>query len=177
MGMSFSISTALMGIAMAWMSTKAPRFGTLVAKKDYVELDQLFKTTLSRSLFVMSVLGLTLCVLNYFLHVENIQIASRLLDPLPFTFLILATILGYITYAQAAYLRAHKQEPFLFISLISAVLISILTFVFGKGYGAFGIMSGYLVVCFFVGLGWGSLIFFSKRQEWQKKCASNLAAG
>ncbi len=175
MGMSFSIVTALMSLAMAWMSTKAPQFGTLVARKDYVRLDQLFNSTLSCSFFVMSVLGVTLCIVNYLLHVENIRVASRFLDPLPFTLLMLATILNYVTYAQSAYLRAHKQEPFLRISLISAGLIAVSTFGLGEEYGAMGIMSGYFVVGATVGFGWGSLIFLSKRHEWQKSCALEVS--
>jgi len=169
MGMSFALTTALMSIAMAWMSTKAPLFGMLVANQDYVKLDQLFKMTLSRSLLLLCILGMMLTGLNYYLHEANIQMASRFLDPLPFTFLMLATIVNYITYAQSAYLRAHKQEPFLLISLISALLIGASTLVLVKEYGALGIMSGYLAVCSVVGLGGGSIIFFSKRNEWQLK--------
>lgn len=167
-GMSFSIVNALMSIAMAWMSTKAPQFGTLVARKDYASLDRMFKLTLSRSLLVMLVFGVILCLTNYYLHLAGVQFATRFLDPLPFTLLMLATTLNYVTYAQAAYLRAHKQEPFLWISLLSAVLIAGLTLLLGKAYGAMGVMSGYLAVCTVVGFGWGSLIFFSKRREWQK---------
>lgn len=167
MGLSFSIASALMSVAMAWMGTKAPRFGTLIAMKDYVSLDQLFKLTLIRSLSVMIILGSLLCVANYFVHITNLGFASRLLDPVPFTILIVATTLNYVAYAQSAYLRAHKQEPFLLISLISAGFITVSTFALGKEYGALGIMSGYLAVCATVGFGWGSWIFFSKRQEWQ----------
>lgn len=175
LGMSFSIVNAVMSIAMAWMGTKAPQFGTLVAKKDYAKLDQLFKLTLSRSLFVMSALGTMLCTANYLLYVEKIGFASRFLEPLPFALLMLATTLNYVTYAQSAYLRAHKQEPFLLISLISAGLIAAITLFLGKEYGAMGIMSGYLAVCSIVGLGWGSSIFYSKRREWQKSCALEIS--
>lgn len=167
MGMSFSIVNALMSISMAWMSTKAPQFGTLVATRDYVGLDRLFKLTLSRSFCVMAAIGIMLCLVNYILHVRSIQFASRVLEPLPFTLLILTTMLNYVTYAQSAYLRAHKQEPFLWISLISAGLIAVLTLALGKAYGALGIMTSYFAVCAIIGLGCGSVIFFTKRREWQ----------
>ncbi len=168
MGMSMSIANALMSIPMAWMSTAAPKFGTLVAKSDYDSLDRLFRSTLFQSLAVMVMLGAMLVAVNYYVHIENIQFAFRILDPLPFTLLILTTILNYVTYAESAYLRAHKVEPFLTISLISAVLIATLTYIMGKRYGAEGIMFGYLFVCASVGFGWGSLIFISKRREWKE---------
>lgn len=169
-GISFSIANALMSIAMAWMNTQAPKFGTLVSKQDYDILDKIFSITLSRSFAVMAVLAIALCLTNYYAHVENIQFASRILAPLPFALLMLATLLNYITYAQSTYLRAHKEDPFLLISLISAGLIAVLTLVFGKEYGAVGVMSGYLSVCTVIGFGWGSKIFLSKRHEWQKQC-------
>ena len=175
MGMSIAIANALMSIAMAWMNTKVPGFGGLVAKRDYINLDRVFALTLSRSLGVMVVGGGVLCVINYVIHLKHIQFVERILDPLPFTFLMLATTLNYVTYAQAAYLRAHKEEPFLLISLISAALIGVLTFTLGREYGATGIMSGYLAVCGFVGLAWGSVIFLSKRREWQKHCAPKVS--
>lgn len=171
LGMSFSVVNALMSISMAWMSTKAPQFGTLVAKRDYLSLDRLFKLTLSRSFFVMAVIGIMLCLVNYILHVRSIQLASRVIDPLPFTLLVVTTMLNYVTYAQSTYLRAHKQEPFLWISLISAGLIAALTLTLGKSYSALGIMTGYFVVCAIIGFGWGSVIFFTKRREWQNSCS------
>ncbi len=167
MGLSISIANALMSIPMAWMGTKAPRFGTLIAMKDYANLDRLFIITLSRSILVMVMLGAILCAANYFVHLEGIWLASRILAPLPFAMLIIATTLNYVTYAQSTYLRAHKQEPFLLISLVSALLIAILTLALANKYGAIGIMSGYLCVCSIVGFWWGSWIFYSKKREWQ----------
>lgn len=172
LGVSFSIANALMSIAMAWMNTQAPKFGTLVSKKDYYNLDKKFYLTLTRSLAVMVLLAITLCIANYFAHTENIQYSNRILEPLSFVLLMLATILNYVTYAQSTYLRAHKEEPFLFVSLISAGLIAVLTLILGKDYGALGIMIGYLSVCGVVGFGWGSLIFLSKRHDWQNSSTS-----
>jgi O-antigen/teichoic acid export membrane protein len=167
MGVSFSIASALMTISMAWMNTQAPKFGTLISRNDYKKLDKVFALALTRSLTVMVLFGIALCTINYFAHTEGIKYSNRILEPLPFTILIIATILNYITYAQSAYLRAHKEEPFLIISLISAGLIAVLTLILGKEYGSLGVMSGYLAVCSTIGFGWGSVIFFSKRHEWQ----------
>ena len=167
MGVSFSIASALMSIAMAWMNTQAPKFGTLISRKDYNKLDQIFALTLTRSLVVMGVIGITLCLVNYLAHIENFKYSNRILEPLPFSLLILATVFNYITYAQSAYLRAHKEEPFLVISLISAGLIAVLTIALGKEYGSLGIMAGYLAVCSLVGLCFGSVIFISKRKQWK----------
>jgi O-antigen/teichoic acid export membrane protein len=174
MGMSISLANALTAITFAWMSTKAPTFGTLIAKKDYKSLDKVFNFTLSRSFIVMLAIAVVLCILNYFMHIKKLPLASRLLDPLPFMLLMITTLLNYITYAQSTYLRAHKQEPFLFISIISAVLIASFTFFAGREYGSLGIMSGYLAVSMTIGLGWGSFIFISKRRQWQQNSSIKM---
>jgi O-antigen/teichoic acid export membrane protein len=171
MGMSLSVANALIAIAITWINAKSPGFGTLVAKNDYSTLDRVFFLTFSRSLSVMILIGMVLSIGNYFLHTKGSQISSRLLDPLPFSFLMLASVFAYVTYAQATYLRAHKEEPFMVISIISALLIGGLTVMLGKDYGAMGLMLSYASVYAIVGVGWGSKIFFGRRREWQN---SNL---
>lgn len=178
MGMSIAIANALLSIPMAWMNTKIPKFGTLIAKRDYISLDHMFVVTLTQSFGVMVAIGGGLSAINYFLHVENIYVANRILSPLPFTLLIIATMLNYVAYAQAAYLRAHKEEPFMIISLIGAILIGVLTITLGKKFGATGIMSVYFAVTSIIGFGWGSMIFFSKRREWQRRsCGLDVQRG
>lgn len=169
MGISISIANALMSVAVAWINTKAPSFGSLIAKKNYFELDRVFVLALSQSLAVMLVMGFCLCVINFTLHVEQVQFAYRILDPLPFCLLVVATTCAYVTYAQAVYLRAHKEEPFMLMSLISAVLIGGSAIFIGKKYGSMGLMSVYALVCAIIGIGCGSIIFFSKKNSWQKR--------
>ena len=174
MGMSISIANTLMGITISWMNAKSPKFGSLVAKRDYINLDRIFILTLSRSLAVMVFFGCGLGAINFIIHAKNINFAYRILDPLPFLLLVLATIFAYVTYAQATYLRAHKEEPFMVIGLISAALIGGSAVVLGKKYGAMGLMVSHAAVYGIVGVGWGSKIFFSKRREWQRNGATEV---
>ena len=168
MGMSISIANALMGIAIAWMNAKAPGFGSLVAVRDYKTLDRVFALTMSRSLAVMVAVGIGLCVVNYVIHARRMLYADRLLDPLPFVLLIVATVFAYITYAQSTYLRAHKEDPFMLISLVSAVLIGCLSMLLGEQYGAVGLTAVYVSVYGIIGVGWGSLVFTRARRRWHK---------
>lgn len=168
-GVSFSIASALMGIAMAWINTKAPKFGTFISKGDYENLDKLFSLTLSRSLIFIALLAGLLSLLSYYMQIHNIQYSNRILSPLPFSLLMLATIFNYVTYAQGVYLRAHKEEPFLIISIVSALLIAVSTIALAKDYGSLGVMFGYLLVCTSVGLFWGSRIYISKKKFFQQR--------
>jgi O-antigen/teichoic acid export membrane protein len=168
MGMSISIANALISIAIAWMNTKAPIFGSFVARKDYVGLDKLFAISFSRSLIFMVILGAGLCLFNYIIHAYSVSFSARILDPFSFLLLVVATIFVYVTYALATYLRAHKEDPFLILSLISAALIGSSTILFVDEYGATGLMLAYAMVYAVVGVGGGSYIFYSKRRDWHE---------
>ena len=54
MGLSMSAVTQLGGIVLAWMSTKAAPFGSLVARRDFDALDTLFFRTLRQSLAIFA---------------------------------------------------------------------------------------------------------------------------
>lgn len=166
MGMSLTIANAIMAIPIAWMNTKAPFFGAIIAKGDFQALDRLFFSTLWKSLGIMVFLAIVICLVIFGLHFYRADIASRVLEPRTFAILMLTTTIVYINYAQATYLRAHKEEPFLGMSVLSGLLVGILSIPLAKSFGSLGLMVGYLVMTVAIGLVWGSWIFHSKRQAW-----------
>jgi O-antigen/teichoic acid export membrane protein len=166
MGMSLSIGTAIMGIGIAWISTKSAPFGALVARKQYAELDRLFFRALRQS-FIVCVSGcLAVFAVTIYLYADGLPFARRLLNPWQFSLLLLAIAVNHIVFAEAIYLRAHKQEKFLMVSVITAFLVALSTYCLGRAYGATGMMLGYLVVKTFVGLGLGTWTFGKYRRVW-----------
>jgi len=168
LGMSMAISTALMSIAMAWMNAKAPGFGGLIAQGNYAQLDRIFSFALSRSLGVIILLGLGLVAANFLLHALQIPQAQRLLGSLPFAALIFAALCNYLGYAQSTYLRAHKEEPLMLLSVAVALLDCLLAFVISPQYGASGIAYSFAAVSLVGNVGWGTFIFYVKRKKWQQ---------
>lgn len=166
MGMSFVVVSAMFTIAMSWVSTKVPVFGGFIARREFAALDALFFPTLWRSLIVMA-LG---CAAFFggvlWLRAIHHPWAQRVLDPLPLGLFILTTLANYVLYAEAVYLRAHKEEPFLKLTLTSAVLVATSTVVLGRLYGAAGMMAGFFAITTLFTLGAGTWIFVSKRKEW-----------
>jgi hypothetical protein len=168
MGMSLSIAMALSTLAIAWVNTKAPVFGNLVALKRYLELDILFFRVLSQSLVVVILGSLVLLIGYWFLQKTGSSIHERILPILPFVLLICTVVVNQIVFAEAAYLRSHKEEPFMWLSIVVGLLIAASTFFIGKQYGSTGMMLGYFTVSLFVSLGWGTWIFFTKRKIWHR---------
>lgn len=165
MGMSLTLCGALGGASMAWMSTKASRFGVLVATRQWQALDTLFLKALRQSLVVLVVSSVVIYVCISLLNYIDHPISRRVLNPIPFALLLLAAMMNHVVFCEAQYLRTHKAEPFLWPSIAIGTLMTASTFLLAKSFGAFGVSAGYLM-CSAVGLLLGTKIFFEKRREW-----------
>ena len=165
MGMSLSLANALLNISVSWVSTKSAPFGTLIARKEYRQLDRTFFRAVSQSFAVSIAGGLTAWLGCLYLNWQHIRFAQRLLDPSSIAMLMLYMITNVIIFAEAYYLRAHKQEVFFINSLVGALVVTLCTFIFGRYYGATGIV----VSCCIgnaIGLIWATQKFMKYRRVW-----------
>jgi hypothetical protein len=166
MGMSLTIGSALLSIAIAWVNTKSAPFGAMIARKEYFKLDATFFRALAQSLFVCIAGSATVWSAVVYLNLKHIHFAHRMLGPLPFGLLLLTIIGNHIVFSEALYLRAHKQEKFLMISILNALFMAASTYFLGKQFGAIGMVSGYLAVNTVIGLGLGTYTFLKYRRLW-----------
>lgn len=166
MGMTWSLVSALSSVSSLWLYTRVPRFGVLIARKEYGALDRLARRSAVFSCAVALAGALAIGALVWALNRTAPRFAERLLPPLPIAFFLVATVLMQVSYVQASYLRAHKAEPFVWASLISGLLTAGLTVALGRSYGAVGVAAGYLAnVALFV-LPVGTLIWWRCRRDW-----------
>jgi O-antigen/teichoic acid export membrane protein len=165
MGMTWAFVNALMVLASAWTAPKVPSFGILIAQGKYVELDRMFwKLT-------FTVIGLTVAgaigvwslvfLLNFLSH----PLASRLLEPSTTAYLLVASIFYSVGLPMSAYLRAHRKEPLMMLSIANGVFTAILVVILGKFYAASGVALGYLIVTTIV-TPFVALIWYRRRAEW-----------
>ncbi len=166
MGLSLTLVSALAGIALAWITTKSAIFGTLIAKKEFEELDRRFFPCLWQSLSVLVAGSLLVWIGTLTLFETGSPLRLRILEPLPMALLLGAVIVMHIVLCESIYLRAHKQEPFLAMSLVWGGLILLSSLTLGRKFGATGMMLGYFVINTIVGLGSGTWIFVRKRVQW-----------
>jgi hypothetical protein len=176
MGMSLMVTTAIALFAQSWISTSAVDYGSLVASRNYKVLDRVFRRSLIQSTAVIT--ALSVCFL---LGVEALRqlghpLSGRLLSPLPLALLIGATILNHIVGAEAAYLRAHKREPFLGIYVTTAIATIVVSLLVAARFGATGMLAGLFVAVGVIGVGMGTAVFLASRRSWQN-AASIDAAG
>ncbi len=171
MGMSLTITSALSTVAIAWMNTKASPFGALIARKEFETLDRLFFRTLWQSALLLIAGAVVLLLGLGFVTMRFPHLAARVL-PLPVFGLLLATLFcNHFVFSEAIYLRAHKREPFLPVSIAVGVLTACSTVFLGKLWGATGVTLGYFCITIIIGLGFGTYIFITKRRQWHHRGA------
>ncbi len=173
-GMSLSITGYLSTVVLAWMSTKATPFGMLVAQRKFAELDRVFFRTLKQSLTVLLVL-LMLTMLSvigaqYLLP----KIAARMAPPPVLALLLLSMISMFVVQSEAVYLRAFRNEPFMWQSAIVAALTTGVALLLAPRWGLVGAGVTYLACTGIVGLLWATAIFQAKRQAWRGLLALNV---
>lgn len=166
LGMTMALVSAMFIAATAPLTTKSPRFGALIARRDFAALDALFFPTMWRSVALMALGSAALFSGVFLLRSIAHRWSDRLLDPLPLALLLAALLANTLVFAEAVYLRAHKREPFLGVYVATALVIAPATFFLGRAYGATGMMLGYFVATAVVSLGGGTWVFVHKRREW-----------
>jgi hypothetical protein len=166
MGMSVSLVNALQSVAVSWISTKSAPFGGMIARKDFGRLDRVFFRALLQAECVFIFGALIVLGGSIYLNARHFALAQRLLNPSLLGLLLLTAAINVIVTGQALYLRAHKQEKFLVNSVVGALLVTASTFLFGRRYGAEGIVRSYFVIGLFFGLGSANYVFFKYRKLW-----------
>lgn len=168
-GMTYQIVNAIGSLAMSWTSTKQPHFGALVKRQDYQTLDSVFARALGHAILVATfgAVGF-LFLVSFFEAAFGIEL--RLMSLLPTVLLLVSALLNQIIFAQAFYLRAHKKEPFLFVSIVGSIVVVICLVIFVPKHGATGASITALVASLLT-LPFASWVFFSMRKEWHAPMA------
>jgi hypothetical protein len=168
MGMSLVIAGAVESVAAAWLNTRSPQFGMLVARRDFRALDELFGRSLRASMAIALAGAGVVLMGAALLQALLPHYAARLLPLLPLGLLVIYRIANLLVTGMALYLRAHKQEPFMGISLINACLVGLALGWLGRTFGAIGAITGSLAATVVWTLPVGYRVFRRCRLEWHR---------
>ena len=167
MGMTLAALNGIAAFSQSWVSTKIPLWSKLIALKEYVNLDNLFNTSMKQMglicLFLISVLIVGIMLLRIF----DIPLGNRFLSWIPLILMLIPLFINQMVNGWATYLRCHKQEPFLLNSIVSGVLCCLSTIFLGKLYGVIGMTGGYCIITIASSI-WGYHIYITKKKQWHK---------
>lgn len=165
MGMTLTVTNALGSIILSWFTVNVPKFGNYVSSKDWTNLDKLFFRVFSQSTLV-AFIGAIVGVFIIWVLQNNFSIGDRFLSAWEASFLFGSTILNHIIGSLAIYLRAHKKDPFVWLSVIGAVLVTLTTIILGRHLSTKGIVIGLFLINLLYGLPTAFWVWYTLRKRW-----------
>ncbi|MFA4915056.1 MAG: hypothetical protein WC560_00110 [Syntrophales bacterium] len=170
MGMTWSLLGMLQLAALVWITTRSPRFGMLIARKEYAELDRLFVITCIASMVTFFIGAFIFWGVISILYNMGYPIASRFLLPFPTALLLIAVMLLTLATCESIYLHAHKRMPI--AVLLPPVIINLgsgcTVWILGSRFGVTGAASGYLgIMIVFVIV--QTIVWKRCRNKWHKE--------
>lgn len=163
-GVSFTLTSFLGSIATAWLYPNVPKFGIFIAKKEYGELDNLFWRITKIVSIATLIAALLFFLLILIINELNMPLAKRLLPPFLFGIFILSQVIAILTYPFSSYLRAHKKEPLLVLSITQGILTALVAIIIGKfslKYMLLGFLSINLII-----LPWVIIVWLRSKKKW-----------
>ena len=176
MGMSLTILLTLQMASVAWVETRSPLFGMLVARRDFRELDRVFLRVSGLALAVYGSGALAAVGCLYLLHRSGVPelaaLAQRLLPPEILAILLGGAMFDQLVRCQKYYLRAFQRDPQTAMTVAGQLVTGLLVWQCGRHYGAWGAVVAWagMHVVWFAPV--GTWIWLRCRQEWQTERAA-----
>lgn len=157
LGMALSIFSALSTLGLSWLNAKTPNFTQHISCGESQAFEQLFKFVALRSIFVTTTLSFGVVALIQFATLLELRFVSRISPPSVLLWIACATVANTLINAAAIYMRAHREEPMLPISVTSAGIIASVVFLFREDIQL--MMMGYSMVVICIVLPWTAWIY------------------
>jgi len=168
LGMTWQIFTSLQAACMSWIKTRTARFGILIARREFAELDRVYFRLLAISSTFLTLGAVAIFSLILMLNYLAIDFADRLLSPVPSAMLALAVVVLIIPESQWTYIHAHKRSPHLVLAILGSLMSGLLTWWLGRQFGAIGVSAAYLFMTAFFYLPLWSAVWWACRSRWHQ---------
>ena len=165
-GITLTILNAILSLVVSWTSTKVPLWSSLIAKREYKELDNSVESTLTKSslVAVLVILGVLAFIagLQYF----DFSLGHRFLPLSLCAVFFLSVPINNIINTWATALRCFKKEPFLFQAFFVGLCCVSEMYITAKYFTIEVLICGYFLIVTCVSLPMSYYIFKTKKQEY-----------
>lgn len=157
-GLTLAMFNAMLSLSMSWITAKSPTMARLVAEKNKAELNKLFRVLILRSgiLNFLTITGfiITIIILKHY----DLKITERISDVGILFVLLLSSIANHITFSMSIYMRAHKEEPMIWNSMVVG-LMSLPMIYYFSSISSFLTITSYAFMMIFISLPWCYILF------------------
>ncbi|QDS95977.1 hypothetical protein FF011L_47810 [Roseimaritima multifibrata] len=166
MGMTWQVLGTLLEASGSWVRARMPLFGSLIARRNFSELDRVFRRVSCVALGILLVALVAVNVLVLLLDAFLPKIGDRLLSPLPVFLLSLAILVVFVVESLWRYVHCHLSAPYIKWALAGDVLNGLLVLALVKPFGAVGVAAGYLAANALFKLPLAIFVWRKIRQRW-----------
>ena len=145
MGMTMTAANALMATGFTIISAKNPEFAKLVALAEWAALDGLFYKVLRQSVLIVFIGGVVGTCVIWFLQ-GRFPLGQRFMPAGDAVIFFAAVTVQIAAAAFAIYLRSHKTDPLVWITVGISFVQGAATLALGREYAITGVVWGYFIV-------------------------------
>lgn len=153
LGLAFSVFNSITTLGMSLMNAKYPLMGRLIAAHDRGALDDLFDTWAPRALIVNLLICIGFVGFIFLSKTLGLGFAARISDVPTLAVMSVIVLCNTAISSMALYMRAHKEEPMLLVSVVVAALVGLCAAITVKA-SVFWMVLSYAGVVLFVSLPW-----------------------
>ncbi len=158
-GIALAVFNALAAVGTSWVYAKTPTFAMHIARGERLELNALFRAVLLRSVVFTTVVAACIVLTLAGLDALGVPLMKRIASPSVLACLAVVCAANSIIFSVAAYMRAHREEPMLVVSLFGAVATALIAY-FGSMYNVLIMSILYATLTGGVLLPWCLVLFF-----------------
>jgi hypothetical protein len=158
LGISLAIFGAVQSVGVSWINAKLPTLTALASRGERQALNASFDAVLLRAM-VFTSLGSAAVVLGALsMSALGVVQLSRLSDMPTLACMALTTAVNTAVFGAASYMRAHREEPMLPVSLTTGAL-TLLAVLFASRHSALATMLVQVLVTLGISLPWTLFLF------------------
>lgn len=158
-GIAMAVFNALAALGTSWVYAKTPAFAMHIARGERRELNALFHAVLLRSVLFTTVVATCVVLAVAGLDALGVPQMKRIAEWSVLACLAVVCAANSIIFSVAAYMRAHREEPMLVVSLFGAIATALIAY-FGSMHDIFLMSLLYAILTAGVLLPWSLLLFF-----------------
>jgi hypothetical protein len=157
LGMAMTVFSAITSLGLSWINAKTPNLTMHISRGEFAALSSLFKAVSLRSVAATGLPSFLIVALVSLGTHYDIGLVNRIAPAETLFWIACAATVNTAVYACAAYMRAHREEPMLPVSVVSALLtLAVVTLL---RHDVTSMMLGYAAISVCVSLPWSFLLY------------------
>jgi hypothetical protein len=161
-GMALLVFSSIASVGTSCVSAKFPLMVKYIELKEYGRLNQTFRASMWQALGISAVFATGFVAIVWVLQDFRPVWADRLASIEILVILAGVCVVNTAVFAMASYMRAYQVEPMLPVSLVSALLTTLVVLVLQNSL--IHMMLGYGAICLFVSFPWTITLYRSFRR-------------